>query len=188
VAEQQTQIDLQATLQHVNIPSFVVDATGVITWINDAATRSFGELTGQPYSVVVVPEDLRIAAKQLRRKLRGAASTDYEIGVVLRDGKRQRAEISSVPIEGGSQCQGFFGVVVTHRPVTVGGRHPKLTPRQSEVLHLLDAGASTEQIATALFLSKETVRNHVRRIFRALGAHSRLEAVAIARGRGLLGT
>jgi DNA-binding NarL/FixJ family response regulator len=37
-----------------------------------------------------------------------------------------------------------------------------------------------------LHLSKETVRNHIRHVLAALGAHSRLEAVAIAHRRGLL--
>jgi DNA-binding NarL/FixJ family response regulator len=62
--------------------------------------------------------------------------------------------------------------------------HPelRLTPRQAEVLRLLERGRSTEQIAEDLGLSRETVRNHVRRLLRAIGASSRLEAVAIARG------
>ena len=59
--------------------------------------------------------------------------------------------------------------------------HPSLTPRQAEVLQLLEDGSSTEQIARALHLSTETVRNHIRHILRALNAHSRLEAVAIGR-------
>ncbi len=58
--------------------------------------------------------------------------------------------------------------------------------RQNEVLQLLGEGASTDQIAAALHLSKETVRNHVRYVLRALGAHSRLEAVAVAHRQGLL--
>jgi len=37
-----------------------------------------------------------------------------------------------------------------------------------------------------LHLSTETVRNHIRHVFAALGAHSRLEAVAIAHREGLL--
>jgi DNA-binding NarL/FixJ family response regulator len=56
-----------------------------------------------------------------------------------------------------------------------------LTPRQTEVLRLLEHGRSTEQIATELCLSVETVRNHVRNLMQALGVHSRLEAVAVAR-------
>ena len=56
-----------------------------------------------------------------------------------------------------------------------------LTPRQAEVLRLLERGRSTEQIADQLHLSLETVRNHIRAVLRALNVHSRLEAVAVAR-------
>jgi two-component system NarL family response regulator len=62
--------------------------------------------------------------------------------------------------------------------------HPdlNLTPRQAEVLDLLERGRTTTQIAGELHLSVETVRNHIRGILRATGTHSRLEAVAIANG------
>jgi DNA-binding NarL/FixJ family response regulator len=50
------------------------------------------------------------------------------------------------------------------------------------VLRLLEHGCSTKQIAAELPLSTETVRNHVRRLSKALGVNSRLEAVAAARG------
>ena len=59
--------------------------------------------------------------------------------------------------------------------------HPSLTPRQAEVLRLLERGHSTSQISGELHLSPETVRNHIRHLFRALGVHSRIEAVAVAR-------
>jgi DNA-binding NarL/FixJ family response regulator len=58
---------------------------------------------------------------------------------------------------------------------------PGLTPRQAEVLGLLELGRSTRQIAEDLHVSRETVRNHVRHLLSALGVHSRLEAVALAR-------
>jgi DNA-binding NarL/FixJ family response regulator len=47
---------------------------------------------------------------------------------------------------------------------------------------LAERGRATTEIAEELQLSTETVRNHVRRLLRAVGAHSRLEAVAIASG------
>jgi len=55
-----------------------------------------------------------------------------------------------------------------------------LTRREIEVLQLLAEGFSTERIATELFISIHTVRNHVSKILTKLGAHSKLEAVAIA--------
>lgn len=51
---------------------------------------------------------------------------------------------------------------------------------------MLAQGASTRQIAEELHLSRETVRNHVRGLLQALDVHSRVEAVAAARGEGIL--
>lgn len=61
-----------------------------------------------------------------------------------------------------------------------------LTPREREVLDLLAQGASKEVIARRLFLSTNTVRNHIQSILSKLGAHSRLEAVATATREGLV--
>ena len=55
------------------------------------------------------------------------------------------------------------------------------------MLRLLERGRTTEQIADELHLSRETVRNHIRALLQAVGAHSRLEAVALARGEALAG-
>ena len=61
-----------------------------------------------------------------------------------------------------------------------------LTRREMEILALVADGRSTADIAARLFLSRATVRNHIARALRGLGAHSRVEAVALARSRGLL--
>lgn len=61
-----------------------------------------------------------------------------------------------------------------------------LTARELEVLQLLARARSTESIATELFISVNTVRNHVANILSKLGAHSKLEAVAIAAREGLI--
>jgi PAS domain S-box-containing protein len=65
--------------------------------------------------------------------------------------------------------------------------HAGLTRREQEVLRNLASGAPTREIATSLYISPATVRNHVHNIFEKLGVHSRLEAVTVALGRGLLG-
>jgi len=87
-----------------------------------------------------------------------------------------------VPLRRGEHVVGVFGQVTDL--VETPHAHPELslTPRQAEVLELLERGRSTNQIGDELHLSIETVRNHVRNILRAVGAHSRLEAVAIAHG------
>jgi DNA-binding NarL/FixJ family response regulator len=67
-----------------------------------------------------------------------------------------------------------------------GGSAAVLTARQREILILMASGLGTEDIAGRLFLSRSTVRNHVARILRQLGCHSRLAAVARAREQGLI--
>jgi DNA-binding NarL/FixJ family response regulator len=61
-----------------------------------------------------------------------------------------------------------------------------LTPRELEVLALLAEGCSPPAIAVRLVVSIYTARGHVKNVLRKLGAHSQLEAVAIASRKGLL--
>ena len=63
---------------------------------------------------------------------------------------------------------------------------PQITPRQMEVLQLLPAGRSTREISRELYLSAATVRNHIRGLLQAFGAHSQLEVLARAREVGVL--
>ena len=180
-------IDLTTTLQKVRVPSFIVDNTGIVTWLNDAATDEFGELRGRTFSRIIPRERVDFVKRQLDRKLEHSESaTDYDTDVLMRDGRRRPAEISSVAIEGGDRCHAVFGVVLVEdaKAPTPGSR--TLTSRQAEVLALIADGASTMQVAQSLHLSQETVRNHVRHILRRLGVHSRVEAVAVAYRDGLL--
>jgi DNA-binding CsgD family transcriptional regulator len=61
-----------------------------------------------------------------------------------------------------------------------------LTKRQQEVLQLLADGIPAKIIATQLGVVEATVRNHIRAVLVALGAHSQLEAIAKARRLRLL--
>ena len=61
-----------------------------------------------------------------------------------------------------------------------------LTARELEVLQLLADGVSNVDIAAQLFISRNTVRNHVQRVIVKLGVHSKLEAVAVASRVGLV--
>lgn len=55
-----------------------------------------------------------------------------------------------------------------------------LSEREREVLRLLGSGQTTKGIADALCISPATVRNHIQHILEKLGAHNRLQALAIA--------
>jgi ATP/maltotriose-dependent transcriptional regulator MalT len=62
-----------------------------------------------------------------------------------------------------------------------GVHEEQLTSRELDVLLLLQAALSVREIASALYLSTNTVKTHVQAVYRKLGAHSRQEAVAVAR-------
>ena len=62
----------------------------------------------------------------------------------------------------------------------------RLTPRQLEVLELIDQGRAAKAIAGKLGIAEPTVRNHIRSILLELGCHSQLEALAVARRCSLI--
>jgi PAS domain S-box-containing protein len=179
--------DLPAALESVNVPSYVLDPTGLIRWLNPAAKRMVGDVRGRQFTSVVAPEEKHRARQNFARKIAGTAKvTDIELSIVDAEGDRVHVEISSVPLVEGHSIVGVFGQICDIEEEPPHSLPPHLTPRQTEVLRLLQRGCSTEQIATELHLSTETVRNHVRHLLRALGVHSRIEAVAAARNAHIL--
>ena len=62
-----------------------------------------------------------------------------------------------------------------------------LTSREVEVLRELSNGASNQQIAKLLYISENTVKNHVRNVLVKLHLHSRRDAAEYARRRGITG-
>jgi len=171
-------------LERVNVPSYVIDTAGIVRWVNPAGERLVGNVLGKQFTSVVAPEESRRAREVFARKVVGGESvTDTNVTLVTSDGGRIGVDVSSVPLVDGEHVVGVFGQVsdVAEEP----SPHPELhlTPRQAEVLALLERGRSTDQIADELHLSRETVRNHVRHMLRAIGVSSRLEAVAVARGQ-----
>ena len=63
---------------------------------------------------------------------------------------------------------------------------PVLTTRELEVLRLVARGMSNKDVAEQLFISENTVKNHVRNILEKLHLHSRMEAVMYAVRQRLL--
>ncbi len=179
--------DVETALESINVPSYVIDRTGVIRWLNAAARRLVGDARGKQFTSVVAPEEMRRSREVFAQNIAGPGrARDSHVTVLDADGDRLTVDLSSVPLLSGDSVIGVFGQISDVEEVPQRPPHPHLTPRQTEVLRMLEHGRSTHQIADELHLSVETVRNHIRHILQALGVHSRLEAVAVGRQEHLV--
>ncbi|HEV3398051.1 MAG TPA: response regulator transcription factor [Actinomycetes bacterium] len=73
-----------------------------------------------------------------------------------------------------------FASMVKRREERAQVPGPRLTDRELEVLKLVAQGMSNREIAEHLYISENTVKNHVRNILEKLHLHSRMEAVVYA--------
>ena len=78
------------------------------------------------------------------------------------------------------------GASVAVAPSPAPQPNATVTPRELEVLQMLADGRTTREIASSMYISYATTRNHIQHILHKLGAHSRLQAVAVATRQGLL--
>ena len=108
--------------------------------------------------------------------------------------ERKRTELDLIAaIEGAMQDSSWLSQKIMDRMAALRGGPAKpgiagpaveLTPREREVLALITRGKSDDAIADALSLKRNTVRNHVARLYAKIGAHNRAEAIIWARDRG----
>jgi DNA-binding NarL/FixJ family response regulator len=83
-----------------------------------------------------------------------------------------------------ARAEGVRRIINDHDAREVMGE--PLTERELDVLRLLQGALSLHEIAVELYLSPNTVKSHARSVYRKLGAHSRADAVLIARQRSLV--
>jgi DNA-binding NarL/FixJ family response regulator len=97
------------------------------------------------------------------------------IETVLAGGVFAPAALAGTPMPPAPVREPHTSPLVTH-----------LTDRQVEVFNLLSEGCATKTIARRLGLAVGTVKVHLAAIYRVLGAHNRVEAIAKARGGAAL--
>jgi DNA-binding NarL/FixJ family response regulator len=87
-----------------------------------------------------------------------------------------------------AELAGLLGQATPPPPAPAAPPWPgePLTHSETRVLHYLPTHLGAPQIAAELYLSANTVKTHLRHLYRKLGAHTRQEAVQHARATGLL--
>jgi DNA-binding NarL/FixJ family response regulator len=147
---------------------------GESTWDPPAGRGGNRQLNAALHRIAITQARIRPGARAYLERKRAEGKAGAKRSAASND----CSSASSSPLKNGERVVGVFGLIDEQTDDTPTAPPPHLTPRQVEVLRLLEQGRSTKQIAAELHLSTETVRNHIRRLFRALGVNSRLEAVA----------
>ena len=176
------------------VPASLHDVEGRFVHVNEAAERASGKSNaqwlGRHFTEPLPPGAREKVAALFRRAVERGEPTDFETVFVDASGNLRAVRAQHLPLCRDDAIVGvlilaFAGALPPSLPVGAEPE-PRLTPRQREVLELVAAGLSTSEIAKKLTLSTETVRNHLRSVFRELHVHNRPEAIAAARRLGLL--
>ncbi len=106
--------DVEDALEAISVPSYVLDSSGVVRWLNPAAERLLGDVRGRHYTSVVAHEQTRLARELFTQKVLGTVEvTDTPATLLNTDGSRVDVEISSVPLRSGGHVIGVFGQFAT---------------------------------------------------------------------------
>ncbi|MGC7101753.1 DNA-binding response regulator [Amycolatopsis lurida] len=156
--------------------------------------------------VVVVDSDILVGSAHLKRRVAeqlagtvvALVSEAHHVQRLLNDGIRYMISRTVQPADFADLIRRahYGGALVLQRS---GGREgdardaprrersrAELTGRQLKILELISFGFTNNEIAETLTISRETVRTHVKNIFRVLEVKNRAHAVTVAYTRGVL--
>ncbi|MDO9527032.1 MAG: response regulator transcription factor [Gemmobacter sp.] len=155
---------------------FAIDMPGMSNWVDLRTVRDlFPDLR---VAVVSASKERHDILMSLQSGVHGYVSKTVsvnELTVALRHICNGHVYIPSffpeLPV---AEC--FDGHIALAKAGRSGGRFPRVTARQKEIIELLVAGKSNKAMARALDLSEGTVKFHLSAAFRLLGATNRVEA------------
>lgn len=99
----------------------------------------------------------------------------------------RRADVGESPVFE-DQLDQLLDIVETRgeRKEQMADRLARLSPRQFEILRLMGAGLTAQQMGTHMALKEPTVRTHIQKVLEKLDVRSQVEAVAVARDLGVI--
>jgi DNA-binding NarL/FixJ family response regulator len=151
---------------------------------------ALGRLRRRPDVVVLADSSVQSGASEANRIRRRIEHT-HVVAVLAEDGTRDAAQMLNAGVDGvvaANAVEATLGLVV--RSVCSGlvsmpkaMRHgvdpPAFSHRERQILALVVAGLTNEEIAAQLYVAESTVKGHLTSAFRRLGARSRRDAVAL---------
>src|SRR5437763_5343993 len=169
-------------LQHVDfslvdslaVPASLHDVDGRFIHMNRGAEEASGsskaELLGRHFGELIPPEARENVEAQFRRAAECGEPTNFETVFVDAAGHLRGVRAQHLPLRDGDEIVGVLILAFDVRQPPPSDSipldsHPRLTPRQRQILDLIAAGRTTAEIARELTLSTETVRNHLLSVF-----------------------
>jgi DNA-binding NarL/FixJ family response regulator/tetratricopeptide (TPR) repeat protein len=192
-----------AVAEAMRRPGFVIGerAGAVLALLNAEGARYDGRATPDAWSDVAarwvsLARPFHAAYARLRQAEALLASRDREMAAaVLGETIATAAALGAAPLQ--ALAMGLAGQARLTLPPTDSAAVPmapaagrddpyELTPREAEVLRLVAAGWTNQQIADELFIARKTASVHVSNLMGKLGATNRGEAAALAHRLGLV--
>lgn len=149
----------------------------------DAAARALAERPGLELAIFTEVEDLHHLFAALRLGVRGyllKTTPPADLVTAL-----ERIAEGETVIDQRLATQAALLAAKSTSNREWEGAHLGLSRREAQVLRLLASGKSLDDIAACLAVGRETVRTHVRQIYRKLGVNERGAAVAVAWREGM---
>lgn len=172
---------LRAFSELQRLSTSAANAERIVEEFSTLDVRDVAPLVNVPTLVLHVRDDARVPVEEGRRLAALIPGAEFMAvegrNHVLLPGDAAFDEV-------GNAIERFLGV--GHAvPDGVSTLPASLTRRELDVLELVAAGLDNGAIATRLFISEKTVRNHITRIFAKLSVTRRAEAIVRARDAGL---
>jgi LuxR family maltose regulon positive regulatory protein len=172
-------------------PRGAIDALAPV--LDGSAPVPWAVWLAQPFLLEAIARDAlgdpRAAASALERALDLAEPDGALLWFVLHPTPELLARHARQGTAHAALVADILSLLAGHRSVPLAGPPPPLEPlsdSEIRVLRYLPTNLSMREIGSELFVSHNTVRTHVGHLYAKLGTHTRAEAVARARGLGLL--
>jgi DNA-binding CsgD family transcriptional regulator len=161
-------------------PAILVDAAGRPELVTPAALTLFRRLTGKQVPPRAVLAACAVLLRDVDRRSGNPIAAARRRPVIV-GGRTLSLRPKLVGVPGGFMVLALLAAPPALRPALLDeqARLAGLTERQRAIVRLVAAGRLNKQIAARLGIAEQTVKNHLKEIFRRTGAHNRAHLVRL---------